>query len=182
MGKQVFEDKVTLAKQALANAEDAISEANEFMSEKQSELDAVTSELMETEKAKHELYQYCLHTAEEFSADTNDRDKELTALSTAKKVIMESMPEEAPSQEDASTDVSLFQMASVSTMTARESARGFQVVKLVRHLAHVGKSNALLQLAGRMARVMRRSTGGEDPFVKLKDMISEMILKLEEEQ
>jgi len=55
-------------------------------------------------------------------------------------------------------------------------------VNLVRQLAKKEKSAALMQLAGRIAAVIRYGAGGKgDPFGKVKSMIADMISKLEDE-
>ncbi len=58
----------------------------------------------------------------------------------------------------------------------------FEAVRFVRALARKQGSKALAQLASRMASAMRQSTGTmDDPFAKVKGLISSMIDKLEGE-
>merc|ERR1719262_467952 len=58
----------------------------------------------------------------------------------------------------------------------------FEAVRFVRDLARKQHSNALAQLASRMASAIRFSSGtGADPFAKVKGLIADMISKLEEE-
>jgi len=58
----------------------------------------------------------------------------------------------------------------------------FEVVNLVKQLAKKEKSAALAQLASRLAAVIKYgSTVGEDPFAKIKAMITDMISKLQNE-
>merc|ERR1719486_567522 len=53
---------------------------------------------------------------------------------------------------------------------------------MVKKLAQQHHSAALAQLASRISAVMRLgSSGGDDPFAKVKGLISEMISKLEAE-
>merc|ERR1712190_110688 len=57
-----------------------------------------------------------------------------------------------------------------------------EVVTMVKKLAQKQHSAALAQLASRISAVMRLgSSGGDDPFAKVKGLISEMISKLEAE-
>ena len=58
----------------------------------------------------------------------------------------------------------------------------FEAVRFVRDLARKQHSTALAQLASRMAAAMRQSSSnGDDPFAKVKGLISGMIEKLEGE-
>jgi len=58
----------------------------------------------------------------------------------------------------------------------------FEVVNLVRTLAREQKSAQLTQLATRIAAVLREgSATGEDPFAKVKQLISDMIARLQKE-
>merc|ERR1719178_108059 len=56
-----------------------------------------------------------------------------------------------------------------------------EAVRFVRDLARKSKSPALAQLASRMASVMRLGSAGEDPFAKVKGLITDMISTLESE-
>merc|ERR1719162_1811590 len=67
-----------------------------------------------------------------------------------------------------------------SQLQTRSDLVNFEVVNLVRKLAREQKSAALAQLAGRMS-IALRDGAGQDPFEKIKGMISEMIDRLEKE-
>jgi len=75
---------------------------------------------------------------------------------------------------------SLFQLSSGSNMQTRADLAQVEVVTMVKHLAQKHHSTALAQLASRIAAVMRMgNSAGDDPFGKVKGLISEMISKLE---
>merc|ERR1740121_2754628 len=58
----------------------------------------------------------------------------------------------------------------------------FEVVNLVRKLAREQRSAELAQLAQRISSTMRAgASSGEDPFAKVKALISDMIERLEKE-
>ena len=57
-----------------------------------------------------------------------------------------------------------------------------EAVRFIRDLARKSKSSALAQLASRMSSAMRLGTAaGEDPFEKIKALVSDMISTLESE-
>merc|ERR1712060_802210 len=59
---------------------------------------------------------------------------------------------------------------------------GAEVVTMVKKLAKKEHSTALAQLASRVAAILRYgSSAGDDPFVKVRGLISDMISKLENE-
>jgi hypothetical protein len=77
---------------------------------------------------------------------------------------------------------SLLQVSSSSKMKTRTELANSEVLTLVKKLAHDHHSAALAQLASRIAVVVRYGgKSGDDPFAKVKGLISDMIAKLEKE-
>merc|ERR1719253_990865 len=77
-----------------------------------------------------------------------------------------------------------YDLAQVSLLqvSSTESSAGFDAVRFVRHLAQKQGSSALAQLSSRMASVLKLGAGaGDDPFAKVKGLISDMVARLEEE-
>merc|ERR1719329_511846 len=67
-------------------------------------------------------------------------------------------------------------------MQTRADLANSEVITLVKKLARDHHSAALAQLASRISVVVRYgSKSGDDPFVKVKGLISDMIVKLEKE-
>ena len=67
-----------------------------------------------------------------------------------------------------------------SKLHTRADLAGIEVVTLVKRLAEKEHSAALAQSASRISAVMRfGSSAGEDPFAKVRALISDMISKLE---
>merc|ERR1719217_372362 len=74
---------------------------------------------------------------------------------------------------------SFIQVNGKSELSTRADLANFEAVRYVRTLAEKLGSAALSQLAGRMQTAARFSTAeGEDPFAKVKGLISEMIERL----
>merc|ERR1719235_1549406 len=66
-----------------------------------------------------------------------------------------------------------------SRLSTRADLANFEAVKFVKNLAQKFKSAALAQLANRMNAAARLSVAtGDDPFAKVKGLISEMIERL----
>merc|ERR1719408_405966 len=111
--------------------------------------------------------------AEEFEIATKSRGEELNALATAKKVIVEATGG-AAGQSYSFLQVSRTQLSSGADLSK------FEAVRFIRDLARKSQSPALAQLASRMSSAMRLGTAaGEDPFSKVKSLITDMIATLE---
>merc|ERR1719395_403720 len=116
--------------------------------------------------------------AADHDATVKSRNEELTTIAQAKKILQET------STGAVSQTYSLFQVASQtgSWLQSRADLANMEVVGLVKKLAKEHHSAALAQLASRIAAVIRYgSAGGEDPFAKVKGLITDMISKLEAE-
>merc|ERR1712217_798192 len=95
---------------------------------------------------------------------------ELKAIADAKNVLLNT------------TNGAEGQTYSLLQIRSRADLAGAEVVTMVKKLAQTHHSAALAQLASRIGAVIRLGTaGGDDPFAKVKGLISEMISKLEAE-
>merc|ERR550537_805891 len=113
-------------------------------------------------------------SAEEFELATKSRGEELKALATAKKVIEENTGGAA------SQSYSFLQTA--SRISSSADLAKIEVVRFVRDLSRKTRAPALAQLASRMSSAMRLgAAAGEDPFAKIKGLITDMIATLEAE-
>merc|ERR1719408_1025264 len=76
----------------------------------------------------------------------------------------------------------MLQVATSSQMKSRADLANSEVVTLIKKLAREHHSAALAQLASRISVVIRYGgKNGDDPFAKVKGLISDMIVKLEKE-
>merc|ERR1719487_2154108 len=121
-----------------------------------------------------------MNAAEEFELATKSRGEELKALATAKKVIVEATGG-AAQQSYGLNQLSLIQVGRSGLSSGADLGK-FEAVRFIRDLARKSKSPALAQLASRMNSAMRLGTAaGEDPFAKVKGLITDMIATLESE-
>merc|ERR1719217_1595825 len=111
----------------------------------------------------------CMEKATDHEITVKGRAEELAALAKAKKIIQQ-MTAGAVSQTYSFLQTSL---------TTRADLAKFEVVELVKKLAKEQQSPALAQLASRLSAVIRYgATSGDDPFAKVKGLITDMITKL----
>merc|ERR1719386_12577 len=110
--------------------------------------------------------------AGDHEATVKSRKEELAAISNAKKILSETTSG-AEGQ-----SYSFVQVASdtVSKMQTRADLANAEVVGLVKKLAKEHHSAALAQLASRIGAVIRfGASAGENPFAKVKSLITDMI-------
>merc|ERR1719169_2315 len=175
MLKQSLTDEIKFANKDMDAAKKGLAESQEGKANAEGDLEVTSNDLAEDIKAKSTLHQDCMNAAEEFELSTKSRGEELNALATAKKIIKESTGG-AAGQSYGLNQVSFLQVASSADLAKAEA------VRFVRDLARKNKSPALAQLASRMQSAMRLgAAAGDDPFAKVKGLITDMIATLEAE-
>merc|ERR1719352_1228219 len=138
------------------------------------ESDLATAEKTVAESSKHlsDLQNECMTAATEYGESQHSREEELTALATANKIL----EEKAMGATDREYSFIQLQQQTKTHAGVREKQVKDRVVNLLQQLATKDNSDALSLLA---QRVEAASMMGEDPFAKIKGLISEMIEKLE---
>merc|ERR1719171_820005 len=175
MLKQSLTDEIKFANKDMDKAKKGLSESQEKKATATGDLETTEADLAEDIKTKATLHQDCMSAAEEFELSTKSRGEELKALATAKKVIAESTGG-AAGQSYGLNQLSFLQIASGADLAKAEA------VRFIRDLSRKNKSPALAQLASRMSSAIRLGeANGEDPFAKVKDLITNMIATLESE-
>jgi len=170
MLKQSLTDEIKFANKDMDKAKKDKAQSEEGKANAEGGLEKASKDLAEDKATKEGLHQECMSGAEEFELNTKSRGEELGALATAKKVIVE-MTGGAAGQ-----SYSFLQLSSGADLSKLEALR------FVRDLAQKSKSPALAQLASRMSSAMRMGVAaGEDPFAKVKGLITDMIATLEKD-
>lgn len=171
--KQSLEDEMKVAKKELADAKTGVAAAEEAKSVADGDLEVTSKDLASDVKELNDAHHSCQSTAEDFEAAVTERGEELKALAEAKKAISEST---------GAAETLTYGLDQVSFLQRRQQQGGtnFAVVRFVRGLARKQGSTQLAQFANRLASTIRFSARvGQDPFAKVKGLISELIASLE---
>merc|ERR1719190_225023 len=177
--KQSLEDQIKFGNADMAEAKKGIAESAQKQAVANGDLVVTSKDLAADISTLADLHQNCLTKAQDYEAATKSRDEELKALAEAKKAIAETTSG-ADSITYGLNQVSFFQTS--RRLSSGADLANFEVARFVRDLAQKQRSSALALLASRIASIMRSSTGtGDDPFAKVKALISDMIAKLEAE-
>lgn len=185
MLKQSLQDEVKFGNADIDKAKKSLASEEESKANAEGDLKVTTKDLATDEETLGTLKQDCMAKSQDFESEVKSRGEELKALVQAKKVIGET----TGGAEDLSyglSQTSFLQFsarraAGLGLRTAADLAN-FEAVRAVRSLARREHSDALAQLARRMASVMRTgAASGSDPFGKVKELITDMISKLEKD-
>jgi hypothetical protein len=170
MLKQKLEDMMANADKVMDETKKAKAAAEEAKAIAQGELDTASKTLSDSESHLKDLQQECMAKAEEYETSQHSRSEELTALDTAKKVLVEKTAGAAD------REYSFIQVSATTRVGARAAQAKDEVLNLIQGFAKDDKAMSLLA-----QRVESASMLGADPFAKIKGLIQEMIEKLEEE-
>jgi len=178
--KQSLDDQIKVDKKGLSDSKTRMAEAKEIQAVAEGDLSVTEKELSEAQNTLKNMKSGCMRVATDHEASVKSRAEELEAIRTAEKVLKD-MTAGAVEQ-----TYSLLQTQQAETtgsgLRTRTDLVNFEVVNILRKLAKEQRSPALAQLAGRISVAVRTSAQtGEDPFAKVKDMISNMITKLQED-
>merc|ERR1719281_2399975 len=176
MLKQKLEDQMKFANKELDETKKAKAASEEGKAEATGNLEKTNKGVDEDGKKLKALQQECMTKAEEYEVEMHDREGELEALATAKKILVEKTGGAADRA------YSFLQVSATTTLGAKAQTRAMArlmeqrdaVLAQVQRIAQDG-STEMMQLAQRLRMAPLMSA---DPFAKIKGMIQEMIEKL----
>merc|ERR1719328_1024580 len=174
MLKQSLEDEIKFANEDMAKAKKGIAESSEKIATAGGELDVTSKSLKADTTTLADLHQTCMTKAQDFEAETKSRGEELKALGVAKKAISDNTAGAAKLSYGFG-QVSLLQMSSGMELA------GVEAVHYVRKFARKMRSPELAQLASQLASAVQLGADTNDPFGKVKGLITDMIERLESE-
>merc|ERR1740124_822485 len=170
MLKQSLEDSMTADNTDLSQEKSALAAAQEGKATAEGDLSVTSKDLASSKTELATASSTCMQVAADHEATVAARKEELAVIAKAKKIL-----EETASGASGET-YSFLQMSARTDLVDRE------VVALVKSLARKQHSAALAQLASRITAVAKYgAASGQDPFAKIKGLISDMISKLETE-
>jgi len=172
MLKQSLDDQMNADNKALSDEKAAKAAAAGEKAGAESDLAAAVKDLSDAEGALATANSDCMQTAADHEATVAARKEELKTIAEARKILTES------TSGAVDQTYSFFQVG--SSLRTHADLAGAEVVTIVKKLAKQEHSAALAQLASRIAATLRfGASAGEDPFVKVRGLISDMISKLE---
>lgn len=171
--KQELTDSIAAATKEKDDAEKGKAAAAGTKALAEGDLTGEQKSLAEDTQLLADAHHDCMEKASDFEISTQSRGEELKALAKAKEIISE-MTGGAAAQ-----SYSFFQIAGTSSLKTSADLANYEVVKYVRSLSKKLQSPALAQLANQLQAAARiGAAGGEDPFAKVKTLITDMIAKL----
>jgi predicted nucleic acid-binding Zn-ribbon protein len=183
MLKQSLEDEIKFSSKNKDEAQKSLAKSEEEKAAAEGALSAASADLSGDKADLEEVTKDCASYAEDYAAATKSRTEELQAVRMAIKALKENAGGAADVSYGLAQVPTLLQTHSVRNhLTTSADLANFEAVKFVRDLARKEHSAALAQLANHMASAVRFSqASGEDPFEKVKGLITDMIAKLESE-
>lgn len=181
MLKQSLEDQITYDTKEMEQAKTNKAAAAETKAVAEGDLAVTKKDLADDEETLANMDSDCASKKEDHETSVKSRAEELQALAKAKEIIAGSTGGASSIVYDSFLQVDGADQRVRSQLSSHADLVNLEVVNLVRQLAKKEKSATLMQLAGRIAAALRfsKNAGGDDPFAKVKAMISEMLTKLE---
>lgn len=159
-----------------------LAQSNEAKATAEGELSVTTESLEEAKKMYAEMQHDCMQKASDHEISLAGRKEELAILAKAKKIIQESIGGAEEQTYDFLQVSSTATARSAARLRSRVQLQGGEVVKLVEKVAAEQRSTSLEKLASKIKALVRfGAANGEDPFVKIKQLVQDMIRKLEKE-
>jgi len=180
MLKQSLDDQMTADTKDLNAEKSAKAGSEEAKAVAVGDLSETTKFLANSDEVLQTTGTTCMTVAADHEATMKGRQEELVAIALAKKALSEN------TSGASGQTYSFFQLVQAtetgSSLHTRADLANAEIVNLVKKLARDQHSATLAQLASRIAAVIKYgSSNGEDPFEKVKALISDMIVKLEKE-
>jgi len=172
MLKQSLDDQLAADNKDMEEQKMGKSASEEARATAEGDLEVASKDLANSTQELETARSTCMQSASDHEATDLARKEELAVIAKARAILEET------SGGAAEQSYSFVQLG--AGVQNRADLAGAEVVTMVKQLAKKHHSAALAQLASRIMTVVKYSSlGGDDPFGKVKGLISDMILKLE---
>jgi len=176
MLKQSLEAQIAFDEKDMKDEKASKAGSLEAKAEATGDLEVTTKELANAEETLATAKSTCMKVGADHEMTVNARAEELKVIAEARKILVET------TSGAVEQTYSLLQTALHSRLHTQADLAQAEVVTLVKRLAHHHHSAALAQLASRIAAELRYgASNGDDPFVKVKGLIEDMIAQLQAE-
>jgi hypothetical protein len=180
MLKNSLEDQIAADTSDLNSEKSAKAASQETNAVAQGDLAETTQSLNNDKSELAETGRTCSTAKADHESTVKSRTEELTALATAKKILSDSSGG-AAARTYSFLEVD-HQSQSGTRLHSRVDLANAEIVILLKKLAKENHSSALAQLASRIASTLRfGASAGEDPFKKVKQLITDLLSKLQAE-
>jgi len=180
MLKNSLEDQIAADTSDLNSEKSAHAASQETNAIAQGDLAETTKTLDNDKSVLAETGRTCSTAKGDHESTVKSRNEELTALATAKKILSDSSGG-AAARTYSFLEVD-HQSQSGTRLHSRVDLANAEIVILLKKLAKENHSSALAQLASRIASTLRfGASSGEDPFQKVKQLITDLLSKLQAE-
>jgi len=178
MLSQSLSDSIAADNKQLADSKASKAKFAGKLAVAEGDLAETVKTLGDDKKTKADTEAKCAAVAADHEASMKGRSDELAAIAEAKKILSETTAG-AVSQTYSFLQVVTKQNSQLANHAALANA---EIVNLVKKLAKKHHSATLAQLASRIAAVFKYGAQvGEDPFAKVKGLITDLIAKLQSE-
>jgi len=173
MLKTSLEASIANGEKNLGEEKAAEAAATEEKATAEGDLATTVKDLADAEAALATAQSTCMQVAADHEVTLKGRAEELEVLAKAKQILAETT---AGAEEET---YSFLQEATVSRLRTRADLAHVEVISLIKNLAHKHHSKALEKLASQIQVLMQYGAKfGDDPFKKVKGLITELIDRL----
>merc|ERR1719217_305673 len=173
MLKSSLEASIANGEKNLDEEKAAKSAAEEEKATAEGDLATTVKDLADAEAALATAQSTCMQVAADHEVTLKGRAEELEVLAKAKQILAETT---AGAEEET---YSFLQEATVSRLQTRADLAHVEVISLIKNLAQKHHSKALEKLASQIQVLMQYGAKfGDDPFKKVKGLITELIDRL----
>jgi len=173
MLEQSLKDDIRFATEEMEETKQLLASSKEAKATAEGDLLVTSKDLASDIISLEDMRKDCVTKASDFESTMKKRTEELKALAAAKTALQKIGGAEKV--------VYGLQQVSLIQISSETELAQFEALRFIRDLARKDGSASLSQLAKRMEAVMHSSViNGQDPFGKVKSLISDMIAKLED--